>query len=201
MAAEAPIPVAILSSSPVIRSGLQALLEREPVLALVEAAEHADVAVIDRLPELRTSALASNDDHRLARVLLIGKPEEGIVARALRSGVRAVISADAPASEITAAILAVHAGLLVFPASLAESLIGASHVTAPAPNENSPLTPREREVLQLIGEGYANKTIAQRLGISEHTAKFHVSSVLGKLGVETRTEAVRLGIKAGLIAV
>ncbi len=61
------------------------------------------------------------------------------------------------------------------------------------------LTVREREVLELLSEGLPNKTIASRLGVSEHTVKFHLSSIFGKLGVSTRTEAVRRAVRAGLI--
>jgi DNA-binding NarL/FixJ family response regulator len=61
------------------------------------------------------------------------------------------------------------------------------------------LTPREREVLELLGQGLSNRQIAQRLGISEHTAKFHVGSLSGKLGASSRTEAVSRGIRRGLI--
>ena len=63
------------------------------------------------------------------------------------------------------------------------------------------LTPREIEVLQLLSEGLGNKEIASRLNISEHTAKFHVASILGKLGATTRTEAVTLGIRHGLVMI
>ena len=62
-----------------------------------------------------------------------------------------------------------------------------------------PLTPREREVLGLLAEGLTNRAIAERLGISEHTAKFHVNAILGKLGVETRTEAVGEAARLGLV--
>lgn len=68
-----------------------------------------------------------------------------------------------------------------------------------APTE--PLTPRERQVLELLAEGLANKAIAARLGISDQTAKFHVSSICGKLGASNRTEAVRVGLRRGLLTI
>ena len=61
------------------------------------------------------------------------------------------------------------------------------------------LTDRELEVLELLAEGVGNREIAARLGVSEHTVKFHISSILGKLGAESRTEAVTLGVRKGLI--
>jgi DNA-binding CsgD family transcriptional regulator len=63
------------------------------------------------------------------------------------------------------------------------------------------LTARERDVLELVGFGHSNKTIALRLGISEHTVKFHLASIFGKLGVSNRTEAVRRGVRAGLVQI
>ena len=66
---------------------------------------------------------------------------------------------------------------------------------------DEPLTPREREVLEWLAEGLSNRGIAERLGISEHTVKFHIASVYGKLGVSTRAEAVRRGLRRGLISI
>jgi DNA-binding NarL/FixJ family response regulator len=68
-------------------------------------------------------------------------------------------------------------------------------------NDVEPLTPREREVLDLLAEGFPNKEIASRLGISDQTAKFHVASICGKLSASNRTEAVRIALRRGLIAI
>jgi DNA-binding NarL/FixJ family response regulator len=199
IAANTPVLVSIVSASPTIRSGLFALLEREPALAMVQVGDNADVTLLDRTFE-STEREATIGDEQIARVLLVAVPTFDTAMRALRAGIRAVVSIDAPSTEITAAVLAAHAGLVAFPALIAESLIGAMTLNAASPGGHSVLTQREREVLQLVGDGHANKEIAQRLGVSEHTAKFHVSSILSKLGVQTRTDAVRLGIKSGLIA-
>jgi two-component system nitrate/nitrite response regulator NarL len=85
-------------------------------------------------------------------------------------------------------------GLAVLDRELARDLV---RLPAAAPRE--PLTPREREVLALLGEGLANKAIAARLGISEHTAKFHVNAIFGKLGVESRAEAIVQAARMGLV--
>jgi len=112
---------------------------------------------------------------------------------------------DAPAEEIIAALTAVANGLMTLDRQFGIDLISASEerVAAPAPaplvGTEEPLTAREREVLQLMALGLPNKTIAARLHISEHTAKFHVSSIMMKLGAASRTEAVTLGARRGLL--
>jgi DNA-binding NarL/FixJ family response regulator len=111
------------------------------------------------------------------------------VLRRLRAHGWAVVSRDAPAAELRAAVAAAAQGLAAFPAGL----------TARQATEPEPLTARERDVLELLGQGLSNRRIAGRLAISEHTAKFHVASVLAKLGVSSRTEAVSLGLRRGLI--
>jgi DNA-binding NarL/FixJ family response regulator len=100
------------------------------------------------------------------------------------------------ADALAAALRAVARGLLVLEPSLAAPLVQPRE-RAPAPAEE--LTAREREVLQLLAAGLANKAVAQRLGISEHTVKFHVNALLGKLGVQSRTEAVVRAARLGLV--
>jgi DNA-binding NarL/FixJ family response regulator len=111
-------------------------------------------------------------------------------------GLRAVLPLHATPGELTGAVRAVHAGLL---AAHPEAL--ATPVAAAAPAHGLALTSREREILELIAEGANNRLIAARLAISRHTVKFHVASVLAKLGARSRTEAVTLALRAGLLAV
>jgi DNA-binding NarL/FixJ family response regulator len=113
-----------------------------------------------------------------------------------------VLSLSASGEEIAAAIHAVGEGLWVGGPGLVKSLMRA-HRRGDGPGEESlieSLTAREKEVLQLMAEGLANKQIAMRLGISEHTVKFHLSSLYGKLNVASRTEAVKRGLGLGLIS-
>ncbi len=104
-----------------------------------------------------------------------------------------MVPPDAPAAEVRAAVAAAAHGFVALPAGLAHRQAGAGDV------QPEPLTSREREVLDLLGQGLSNQRIAERLAISEHTAKFHVGSVLTKLGASSRTEAVSLGLRRGLI--
>jgi DNA-binding NarL/FixJ family response regulator len=144
-------------------------------------------------------------------VLLADEPGPAAIARlrALELPGWAVLPAGATSSELQAAVVAAGAGLAAIPA--AESTMAwpprGRGVGSDAESEDGDdlpdeaLTGREREVLGLLGLGLSNKEIGARLGISEHTAKFHVASVLAKLGAHNRAEAVRRGIRRGLVAV
>ncbi len=112
-------------------------------------------------------------------------------------GLRAALPLHATSDELAGAVRAVHAGLLALhPEAFSQPAVAAA---APAPRLT--LTSREREILELIAEGANNRRIAARLAISRHTVKFHVASVLAKLGARSRTEAVTLALRAGLLAV
>lgn len=121
-----------------------------------------------------------------------------------------LVPAAADPSMIQAAVGAVAAGLIVRPALSAEPprepaapqpVRATARIDTRGPMSVEPLTPREREVLQQLGEGLSNRAIAEALGISDHTVKFHLAAIFGKLGAATRTEAVRTGLRQGLIAI
>ena len=113
-----------------------------------------------------------------------------------------VLSTDATEDELVAAVRAMGEGLWVGAPSLVRSLIRLSGRRESSSEESlvEPLTAREMEVIQLMAQGLANKQIALSLGISEHTVKFHLSSLYAKLGISSRTEAVKRGIELGLIS-
>ena len=111
-------------------------------------------------------------------------------------GLRAVLPLGATAEELAGTVRAVDAGLFVLhPDVLAHAMAGTAIAAG------TPLTPREREILELMAEGANNRIIAARLAISRHTVKFHAASILAKLGAGTRTEAVALALRGGLLAV
>jgi DNA-binding NarL/FixJ family response regulator len=133
-------------------------------------------------------------------VALIDEPSADWTAHALRSGVKAILPRDSGMEEILAAIQAAHAGLVLLDADVTQNL--ASRIPAPSAQPApafDDLTPREIEVLRMLAEGLGNREMAARLGISDHTVKFHISSILDKLGAGTRTEAVTMGIRMGII--
>jgi DNA-binding NarL/FixJ family response regulator len=133
-------------------------------------------------------------------VLAVGQTaSETFVRQALQAGARGYLLWDTGAEELIQAIRAVLQGLMVLHPSAGEALLGDElAASSPAPSAE-PLTPREREVLHLLVQGLPSKTIASRLRLSEHTVKFHIGSIMTKLGAASRTEAVTLALRRGLI--
>ena len=213
------IRVGVAASLPAVRAGLRALLSAAAPLGEVstleivrEAAALADfepylsqidvlVATAEAAPILEIRRIAGESQGQIALLLLTDEPQ---VARELINlPLRAwgVLSLEASAEELLAAVCALHEGLLVgAPALLRPAL---RRYLAAFIDESElvleTLTERESQVLQLLARGLANKQIAVRLGISEHTVKFHISSIYAKLGVTNRTEAVRVGVQRGLV--
>ena len=211
------IRVLVSATSEIVRAGLEALLTASPALAVVGSTP--DVATLahqaeDLQPDVILAELEPPDDDTIAALLALGigsHPPTIVVltddaqtawaAEALRAGIRAILPRQASAGEIVAAIEAAAAGLVVLHREAVESLLlipPSAPRPLPAP-PNQALTPREIEVLGMLAEGLGNKAIAWRLDISEHTVKFHVGSILAKLNASSRTEAVTLGIRQGLI--
>ena len=178
------IRVQIAAPSAVVRAGLESLVVSSPELTLTDS--YSDVIL---------AAVPAEEVAPAPAIVLLG--EGTWSAEALRTGVRAVLPADASAAEILAAIQGAAAGMAVIDPRDLEALIATTPQTSA--EAATPLTAREREVLGMLAEGAANKTIAWKLGISEHTVKFHVAQILAKLNAGTRTEAVTLGIRQGLI--
>jgi DNA-binding NarL/FixJ family response regulator len=138
-------------------------------------------------------------------VVLADEPDPGWVRSALRASLNAIIARDASREDIQLALQAAEAGLVLLHPTSASGLIQESILRDTRDNATEELaeelTARESEVLRLVSMGLGNKEIAGRLAISEHTVKFHISSILGKLHAGSRTEAVSLGIRRGLIPI
>jgi DNA-binding NarL/FixJ family response regulator len=136
-------------------------------------------------------------------VVLTDNTENSWVVEALDSGTRAILPRDMTSEEIVAAIQAAAAGLVALHPQVLHSMLSPippAEESEPDPSDQV-LTPREIEVLRMVAEGLGNKEVASRLGISDHTVKFHISSIFAKLGASSRTEAVTVGIRQGLIMV
>jgi two-component system, NarL family, response regulator YdfI len=166
--------------------------EIAPDVLVVEALAFSDRSVQDAIDWAGAGG-------RVVLLLPNFAPED--IRDALRAGVKAMLSSNFAPDEIFPSIEAAFAGVVALDASAVETLLRApgavSHDEAPV----EALTPREIEVLQLLASGLGNREIASRLKISAHTAKFHVASIMGKLGASTRTEAVTQGIRHGLILI
>ena len=195
----------IAAPSAVMRAGLETLVAGDPAVEV--AGSFADLSSVEALrPDVVLAALPVEelappaDGLAPAIVLLSADAQPAWSAEVLRLGVRAVLPRDASPAEVLAAVDAASSGLAVVDPHDLEALLSASNPTA-ASAESTVLTPRELEVLRLMAEGAANKNIAWKLGISEHTVKFHVASILAKLNASTRTEAVAIGIRKGMILI
>lgn len=185
------IRVYISASTPVARAGLEAVLRAQADFEVVAQEAAAEVVISDSLPN------GSNEESPAAIVLLADDPPHAWTAELLRGGIRAVLPHDAGTAQIVAAVYAAAAGLTVVPVEDAAAVLPDARTEKLV----EPLTARETQVLEMMAEGLSNKEIAARLGISDHTAKFHVNSILAKLNAGTRTEAVMRGIRSGLIMI
>jgi len=138
-------------------------------------------------------------------VALADEPDPGWVRSALRASLNAIIARDATREDMQLALQAAEAGLVLLHPTSASGLIQESSLRDTQDNATEELaeelTARESEVLRLVSMGLGNKEVAGRLAISEHTVKFHISSILGKLHAGSRTEAVSVGIRRGLIPI
>ncbi len=202
--------VLVVSDDPLARGGLAALLAGQPGLRVAGAtgggselraslsAVSAHVAVCDPGPEGVTEA------HALADLVEAGVPVLAILAdelqasEALAAGARGALPRDVGGERLSAALRAVASGLVVLDPAMVEATVRPRSASAAPLVE--PLTPREAQVLQLLAEGLSNRVIAERLKITERTAKFHVNSILGKLGAQSRTEAIVQAARLGLVS-
>ena len=194
--------VLIAAPSPALRAGLETLMANHPELEVAGA--FADLSGAEAVRADVVLLAAAGFDALVGAgleapvVLLASGAAPPLTREAFDAGVRAVLGPHASAHEIVASIEAAAAGLAVMDPRELEPLLAVS-AAAPAPSQGGARTAREREVLRMIAEGDANKEIAWKLAISDHTVKFHVASILAKLGAATRTEAVTIGVRRGLV--
>ena len=189
------IRVLLNVSSPALRAGLGALLSSDKTIKVVnDSLDEQNAADVIITSAATASQLNNEPDSALSAGILLLSDDQLNVQEMRRSyRVWGVLPTDSSSEELNAAIHALSQGLIVgTPELLFES--------ESEPLEQGPLSERELEVLGLLSKGLANKQIATALGISEHTVKFHVSSIYQKLNVTNRTEAVRAGLRGGWVA-
>lgn len=203
----APIRILIAEDHLIARVGLVTILNEQPDMTVVAEATNGqqavalyrkvlpDVVLMDvRMPVMNgfEAAQAIRQEFPDARILTLSTYSgDEDIHRAFMSGVHAYLKKDIQHDELIEAIRAVHAGKMYLPASIAASLAA----QVPRPD----LSARELEVLRLVVKGLSNKQVAFTLGIAEYTAKNHVKSIFGKLGVGDRTQATTTAIERGII--
>lgn len=196
----------VLSSDPLARGGLRGLLSGWAELNVV--ADRAEAGDLE--PELDAAVVDLGAGPLPAALLEADLPVVALVSDAARAfevaeaGARAVLLRDGDGARIRAAVLAVCAGLTVVDEPFREALLRVDAGEGPeirSDRAGEELTPREREVLGLLAQGLSNRALGRRLGISENTARFHVNSILAKLGARSRTDAVVRAARQGLVLI
>ena len=210
-----PIRILVADDHPIVRDGLVAVLSTQTDFEVVgEAADgrqvveqtlalQPDVILLDlEMPEVdgvqALEQLRKLEQAVRAVVFTAFDTDERIFS-ALRAGAKGYLLKGAPREELFNAVRVVHAGGSLLQPVVASRLLERFNEALPLTATPDTLTPRELEVLALVAQGLPNKEIAERLAISQRTVKFHVSSIMGKLGAANRTEAVALAVQQGLI--
>jgi two-component system, NarL family, nitrate/nitrite response regulator NarL len=214
----ADLRILVIADDPLARAGLASLLAEQPGCAVVGRASGLDdlPALVEVYrPNVLLWDMSWQPDSAIERLAILVEnappvavllPDEGRVAEVWATGARAILRRDADPGQVAAALRALLQGLGVVDDAFAAALARPVALPTPKPwddRQTDPLieelTSRELAVLRLVAEGLPNKTIAVKLAISEHTVKFHVNAIFGKLGVASRTEAVVRATRLGLI--
>lgn len=208
-----PLRVMLIADDPLVRNGLAALLsDRSDCHVVGQAASDTDVISgadvyrpdvllwdmgwepLHAIRPSRLECLAELRDGGIGSVVLLQEAHSG--ADVWRAGAQGLLLRQVEADRLVAALQAVAQGLMVWDEIFSAPM---SAEAADTPTDVNVFTPREHEVLQLLAEGLPNKIVADRLRISEHTVKFHVNAIMGKLGAQSRTDAVVRATRRGLI--
>ncbi len=212
------LSVVVHAENTITQAGLESILRSHPDLSVVGSSSNS-VSLLKQVEELQPDVVLlewlGEDNESVwvilqtlstglsspAIVILADAEDDAWATDALKLGVRAILPRKAAIDEITAAVVAAGVGLVVLHPDLMEDLLPPNEppTSALPTSPIQALTPREIEVLGMLALGLGNKTIAKQLGISEHTVKFHVSSIFSKFNASSRTEAVTLGARLGLI--
>ena len=207
------IRILLADDHPIVREGLAAVLSTQPEFEIVgqandgaEAVDLAsalkpDIVVLDlamaQLDGVQALRAMRTENKDLKVLVFTASETDDRIIGAVQAGAQGYLLKGAPREELFSAIrIIAKGGSLLSPVVAARLL---ERMGGPLTSLSEPLTEREREVLQLVAQGLQNKEIAARLGIRERTVKFHVSTILGKLGAANRVEAVRLAVQQGLV--
>ena len=208
------VAIAIFSADPATCRSLEQLLREDSTFSIVGVVDdptaisllidqnHVNVVLADVPPRERLADWRLRHNQTAFVILVDGADEEDGLD-ALYAGALAILPRTAKPDEIVTAIKAVTKGLAVLPSELLPTLLSGASLVGELLDDHDTdrarLTPRELEVLAAMADGVSNKAIARRLGISFHTAKFHVAAILAKLNADSRTEAVARAAQLGLV--
>jgi DNA-binding NarL/FixJ family response regulator len=196
----------IIDEHPVVRQGIRALLERElggvvvadaatPEAALAATAEDApDVVIVDpRSAGADVAGLVTRLSSELASAIVVFTSNGGarLLAEALKAGVKGYVRKDSPPEDLVRAIRAAESGDFYVDPALSSSIV--------LEEGDRTLTARQREILQMLADGMQTEAVAKRLGLSTETVRTHTKRILAKLHADTRTQAVAIAIRNGLI--
>src|ERR1700732_1020503 len=209
------VAVAIFSADPILRRSLEQLPRDDPAVTLVGIVDHSsglpkllkqnqvDVVLMDIPTGAQLHEWQGFHNNHVALMILIDAAEAGDTVEALNAGAKAILRRSASLNEIVTAIRAVMCGLVVLQTEILTTWLDETTLADGSleniGSERARLTRRELEVLAAMADGASNKAIARRLGISFHTAKFHVAAILAKLNADSRTEAVTKAAQSGLV--
>lgn len=195
----AMVSVTVSAESGEIRQKIEALARRAGVRIVTDGKKH-DILLLS--VNSSTPSQLLRDVAHSGKVCAIwgpGKPSRNAVLRMLRAGMAGILSLESTAEQLKSAVDAMRANLQVIDPQYSQAEAAASAEAIFISSEE--LTDREQQVLGMMADGLANKEISSRLNISTHTVKFHISSILGKLGASSRTEAVSIGVRSGRLVI
>jgi DNA-binding NarL/FixJ family response regulator len=206
---DSPVRILLVAEDPLIRAGFRNVLENTSGFEVVRdisadelAKDYSDYEVIlwdlgwgDESTRASMELLSETSESGIPIVALVA--QENMASDAWSAGAKGILEREVDFVLLTGALRTVATGLLAFDQNVADELLP-SHAAIGSSNIER-LTPRELEVLQSLADGLTNKAIGTLLAVSEHTVKFHVNSILRKLGVQSRTEAVVHATRIGLI--
>ena len=206
MADSNPIQIAILAPTLAARVGLRTLLGASDSIQIAEEGSDPagledswwDVDVIIVQGPIEALEPHLNSERQVGLLWISDDLQAAQALRILPLSAWGLLSSEASSEELLAAVNAIHQGMVVAPLAQLDAL-WVENLPNQADRLIEQLTPRETEILELLAEGLANKQIALGLEISEHTVKFHISSIYAKLGATNRMEAVRMGLQLGLV--
>ena len=206
------IRVAVIASTPMTLAGLHTMLHSSEVDVVASSSVHdnldltdVDVIVINDDQQVESIVFSVEDTRAMSLVVLTTADEKMFtILRNSRLRGWSILPPSTSATQLNAAVVATTQGLVTYSTDLLEQLLKQKMMTIEplslaSSTISETLTPREREVLELVSQGLSNKLIARSLSISDHTVKFHISSITAKLGASSRTDAVRLGLHKGFI--